>query len=177
MWEQRSQVQLAEVRTIAEAVVQADEPVDTVVARLAHALPVDEHWLPVNSGFTAHALRLPELRRVIAARAEAIIAAMVPPLIGALVHLGRAVPDAEALGRALVAVHDGTAAQVRARARQPRGVAAAHQPLRPRRHRLQHKGQFEMDTEPEVIVVGAGVAGLVATHELVKAGRRVLVLG
>jgi predicted oxidoreductase len=33
-----------------------------------------------------------------------------------------------------------------------------------------------MDTEPDVIVVGAGLAGLVATHELVKAGRRVLVL-
>src|SRR5437588_11579228 len=29
---------------------------------------------------------------------------------------------------------------------------------------------------PEVIVVGAGLAGLVATHELVKAGRRVLVV-
>jgi uncharacterized protein len=30
--------------------------------------------------------------------------------------------------------------------------------------------------EPDAIVVGAGLAGLVATHELVKAGRRVLVL-
>ncbi|MBV9310120.1 MAG: FAD-binding dehydrogenase [Solirubrobacterales bacterium] len=30
--------------------------------------------------------------------------------------------------------------------------------------------------DPEVIVVGAGLAGLVATHELVKAGRRVLVV-
>ena len=33
-----------------------------------------------------------------------------------------------------------------------------------------------MTDEPDVIVVGAGLAGLVATHELVKAGRRVLVL-
>ena len=33
-----------------------------------------------------------------------------------------------------------------------------------------------MSAEPDVIVVGAGLAGLVATHELVKAGRRVLVL-
>ncbi|WP_110207636.1 FAD-binding dehydrogenase [Nocardioides daejeonensis] len=32
------------------------------------------------------------------------------------------------------------------------------------------------DFQPEVIVVGAGLAGLVATHELVKAGKRVLVL-
>ena len=31
-------------------------------------------------------------------------------------------------------------------------------------------------TEPDVIVVGAGLAGLVATHELVKAGRRVLIV-
>jgi predicted oxidoreductase len=30
--------------------------------------------------------------------------------------------------------------------------------------------------DPEVIVVGAGLAGLVAAHELVKAGRRVLIL-
>ncbi|MFC0435828.1 FAD-binding dehydrogenase [Kutzneria buriramensis] len=33
-----------------------------------------------------------------------------------------------------------------------------------------------MTFEPDVIVVGAGLAGLVATHELVLAGRRVLVL-
>src|ERR1700733_8010929 len=30
--------------------------------------------------------------------------------------------------------------------------------------------------QPDAIVVGAGLAGLAATHELVKAGRRVLVL-
>ena len=30
--------------------------------------------------------------------------------------------------------------------------------------------------EPDVVVVGAGLAGLVATHELVRAGRRVLVV-
>lgn len=33
-----------------------------------------------------------------------------------------------------------------------------------------------MTFEPDVVVVGAGLAGLVATHELVKAGRRVLVV-
>jgi predicted oxidoreductase len=33
-----------------------------------------------------------------------------------------------------------------------------------------------MTFEPDVIVVGAGLAGLVATHELVKGGRRVLVV-
>ncbi|MEV7603103.1 FAD-binding dehydrogenase [Kitasatospora sp. NPDC089797] len=33
-----------------------------------------------------------------------------------------------------------------------------------------------MPFEPEVIVVGAGLAGLVATHELARAGRRVLVV-
>lgn len=33
-----------------------------------------------------------------------------------------------------------------------------------------------MIENPDVIVIGAGLAGLVATHELVKAGRRVLVL-
>ena len=33
-----------------------------------------------------------------------------------------------------------------------------------------------MTDQPDVIVVGAGLAGLVATHELVKAGRRVLVV-
>ncbi|HJR88989.1 MAG TPA: FAD-binding dehydrogenase, partial [Aeromicrobium sp.] len=34
----------------------------------------------------------------------------------------------------------------------------------------------EAEFSPDVIVVGAGLAGLVATHELVKAGRRVLVV-
>ncbi|QWF81196.1 FAD-binding dehydrogenase [Amycolatopsis sp. CA-230715] len=33
-----------------------------------------------------------------------------------------------------------------------------------------------MADEPDVIVVGAGLAGLVATHELVKAGRKVLIV-
>ena len=33
-----------------------------------------------------------------------------------------------------------------------------------------------MPEQPQVIVVGAGLAGLVATHELVKAGRRVLIV-
>jgi uncharacterized protein len=32
------------------------------------------------------------------------------------------------------------------------------------------------EAEPDVIVVGAGLAGLVATHELVKAGRTVLIV-
>jgi predicted oxidoreductase len=35
---------------------------------------------------------------------------------------------------------------------------------------------FMRKEDPDVIVVGAGLAGLVATHELVKAGRRVLVV-
>ena len=34
---------------------------------------------------------------------------------------------------------------------------------------------YAVSHEPDVIVVGAGLAGLVATHELAKAGRRVLV--
>src|SRR6266702_7268555 len=33
-----------------------------------------------------------------------------------------------------------------------------------------------MSAEPDVIVVGAGLAGLVATYELTKAGRRVVVV-
>ncbi|MGZ4575543.1 MAG: FAD-dependent oxidoreductase, partial [Mycobacteriaceae bacterium] len=33
-----------------------------------------------------------------------------------------------------------------------------------------------MAMSPDVIVVGAGLAGLVATHELVQAGRSVLVV-
>src|SRR6476661_3466728 len=37
-------------------------------------------------------------------------------------------------------------------------------------------GETMSGEQPDVIVVGAGLAGLVATHELVKAGRSVLVL-
>ncbi|MDA3647500.1 FAD-binding dehydrogenase [Saccharopolyspora indica] len=35
---------------------------------------------------------------------------------------------------------------------------------------------MNVDTEPDVVVVGAGLAGLVATYELVQAGRRVVVV-
>ena len=48
-------------------------------------------------------------------------------------------------------------------------------PYRRRTRGLQSRESRAMN-EPDVIIVGAGLAGLVATHELVKAGRRVLVV-
>lgn len=113
MWEQRSTAMLAEVRqTLAAMSVDDMSDLRTAVTRLADAVPVDEGWFRITAEFTAHALRTPGLRQVMAAREEAIVAALLPGIEAALSRIGRVVPDPAALGQALVAVHDGTSAQV-----------------------------------------------------------------
>ncbi|MBF6173117.1 TetR family transcriptional regulator C-terminal domain-containing protein [Nocardia blacklockiae] len=81
------------------------------VERVLAAVPLDEKWFRITFEFTAHALRNPALRRVMAAREQAIDAALRPVLTELLARAGRTIPDPAALGRALVAVHDGTATQ------------------------------------------------------------------
>ncbi|MGW0247315.1 TetR/AcrR family transcriptional regulator [Nocardia goodfellowii] len=113
MWEQRSADMLADVRaTLDDISVDGVEDVAAAVDRLARAVPLDEAWFRITAEFTAHALRTPALRRVVAAREESIVAALIPTIVAALARVGRAVPDPIALGQALVAVHDGTAVQV-----------------------------------------------------------------
>lgn len=111
MWEQRSATMLDGIRT-----ALADRPatltLDSAVERVLAAIPVDDAWYRITAEFTAHALRNPALKRVMAAREDAILATILPIVEDALAAAGRRVTDRAALGRALVAIHDGTAVQV-----------------------------------------------------------------
>ncbi|TQF66437.1 TetR/AcrR family transcriptional regulator [Rhodococcus spelaei] len=116
MWEQRSAAMLDGIRnavTTAESDA-ATEPfdLDRAAARILAAIPVEDRWYRVTAEFTAHALRNPELKPVMAARESAIQATILPIVEAALGGAGRVVTDAQALCRALVAVHDGTSVQV-----------------------------------------------------------------
>ncbi|NKZ88743.1 TetR family transcriptional regulator [Rhodococcus hoagii] len=111
MWEQRSAAMLDGIRT-----ALADRPatltLDSAVERVLAAIPVDDAWYRITAEFTAHALRNPALKRVMAAREDAILATILPIVEDALAAADRRVTDRAALGRALVAIHDGTAVQV-----------------------------------------------------------------
>ncbi|MBF6332715.1 TetR/AcrR family transcriptional regulator [Nocardia transvalensis] len=113
MWEQRSQRMLHEVTAVLEQNASAATVPDlrAGVARVLQAVPLDDKWFRITYEFTAHALRNPALRRTVAAREDAIISALLPVVETTLKLVGRTVPDPAALGRALVAVHDGTATQ------------------------------------------------------------------
>ncbi|MEV5606737.1 TetR/AcrR family transcriptional regulator [Streptomyces sp. NPDC052225] len=110
LWEERSARMLDDVRA-ALAGIDPGDP-ETAVRAAVDAAPVDDAWYRITAEFTAHALRNPGLRRVMAARESAIRDAILPVLTAALERLGRRVTDERALGDALVAVHDGTAVQV-----------------------------------------------------------------
>ncbi|MDG3011543.1 TetR family transcriptional regulator [Rhodococcus sp. D2-41] len=118
MWEQRSR-QLVEDFTAAAdrvaaagAAAQADDMLAAVTTQMADAVPVDDRWYRVNAEFTAHALRTPSLKKALAAREQAITAALVQVVRRLLAAGGRRIlGDPADLGRALVAVHDGTSVQ------------------------------------------------------------------
>lgn len=113
MWEQRSALMLDGIRAALTAASGPTPPtLETAVERVLAAIPVDDAWYRITAEFTAHALRNPSLVRVMAAREDAILHTILPVVEDALAAVGRRVPDREALGRALVAIHDGTAAQV-----------------------------------------------------------------
>lgn len=112
MWEERSTQMIADLRAaLAEVDPAAEKPEDALRAALA-AVPVDGAWFRVTAEFTAHALRNPPVRRVVVARERAIQEALLPIVVDVLGRAGRRVLDEAALGQALVAVHDGTLAQV-----------------------------------------------------------------
>ncbi len=112
MWAQRSERMLSEVTALLDE-THAGEVTDLRhgVERALRTVPLDDRWIRITYEFTAHALRNPELRRTMAAREEAISAALLPMVEALLRLVGRRVTDTAALGRALVAVHDGTATQ------------------------------------------------------------------
>jgi AcrR family transcriptional regulator len=109
MWQQRSQQMLADLRTALDTV--ADKAPEKAIRALLAAIPIDDDWYRVTAEFTAHALRNPPLRRVMAAREQAIHDTIVPIVEDALARTGRRVTDRTALGHALVAIHDGTTVQ------------------------------------------------------------------
>ncbi len=112
MWEQRSAAQL---ETMSEALAAtADEEtlsLEDGIDRLLETIPVDDHWYRIEAEFTAHALRDPSLRGVVAAREAQIAATFLPFIDRALERVGRHVVDRDAFAAALVAVHDGTVVQ------------------------------------------------------------------
>ncbi|MFJ3934048.1 MULTISPECIES: TetR/AcrR family transcriptional regulator [unclassified Streptomyces] len=110
MWEERSARMLEDLReALAEVTVASP---DQALRAALGAIPVDDAWYRVTAEFTAHALRNPALRRVMAAREQAVLDTVLPVVVATLARLGRRVPEVTALGRALVAVHDGTSVQV-----------------------------------------------------------------
>lgn len=112
MWEQRSTELIDGLRQALAGMDTAKvRNVRGVVELVTPAVPVDDTWYRITSEFTAHALRNPGLRRVMTTREEAIAGAITPVVAALLRKIGRETPDQVALGQALVAVHDGTAAQ------------------------------------------------------------------
>lgn len=113
MWEQRTD---ATLRAAAEAIEASErERVTTLedgIDKLLAVAVVDEAWYRVQAEFTAHALRVPGLRGVLADREARIAELLLPFIERALAQVGRQTPDRDALAAALVAVHEGTAIQV-----------------------------------------------------------------
>ncbi|WP_051872148.1 TetR/AcrR family transcriptional regulator [Streptomyces sclerotialus] len=112
MWEQRSTAMLADLRAASARLgtLESVSP-DEALRAVLEVIPVDDAWYRVTAEFTAHALRNPSLRRVMAARERAVQDTLLPLVETALARAGRRVTDRTGLGHALVAVHDGTAVQ------------------------------------------------------------------
>jgi len=112
MWEQRS---AALLESVAESLESAfNEPalsLEAGIDRILDLLPVDDLWYRIEAEFTAHALRVPSLRGVMAAREAQIAETLLPFLDHALERVDRRISDREAFAAALVAVHDGTTVQ------------------------------------------------------------------
>ena len=112
MWAQESASLLARLQDVAAGGAPNVKDVRAAVERVLEALPVDTDWFQITSEFTAHAVRTPGLAQVMAAREQAIQAALAPVFDLLLAQVGRRVTNPVALGRALVAAYDGTLAQL-----------------------------------------------------------------
>lgn len=112
MWEQKSQAMVAGLRQVLrERMPERVATVREAVEFALTAVPIDEDWYRVTAEFTAHALRTPGMRWVMAAREHSIQQALLPAIEELLALSGREIVDRDALGQALVAVHDGTLVQ------------------------------------------------------------------
>jgi len=126
-WEQKSAELLDRMRAAVAEHLGPAETLEAGLDLLLAAVPIDEEWYRISAEFTAHALRHPPLRRVMAAREAGIAATLLPIYEELLAGQGRRIPDPTAFINALIAVHDGTLVQclvepddpdVRARRRQ-----------------------------------------------------------
>ncbi len=122
MWEERSAALLAALGASLEAVAELGPlSLEEGIGRLLEALPLEDRWYRVQAEFTAHALRNPLLRDVVAARESQIADTLLPYLDQALERVGlRVAGEREAFAAALVAVHDGTAVQCLVEPGEPR---------------------------------------------------------
>ncbi|MFF2554576.1 TetR/AcrR family transcriptional regulator [Nocardia sp. NPDC058058] len=112
LWEEKAAQLLADVTAVLDREPVTDiREVRRMVDHVLDAIPMDEKWFRITLEFAAHALRNPELRPVMVAREEAIIATLLPVVETLLERVGRKVTDREAFGQALVAVQDGTMTQ------------------------------------------------------------------
>nr|WP_281381670.1 TetR/AcrR family transcriptional regulator [Conexibacter arvalis] len=112
MWEQRTEALLrAAGEALNEAAHRPIRSLEDGIDRFLEVVAVDDRWYRIEAEFTAHALRTPGLRGVMAEREARIAGLVLPYLERALGHVGRRVVDREAFAAALVAVHDGTAVQ------------------------------------------------------------------
>jgi AcrR family transcriptional regulator len=111
IWEQKSEAMRGALAAALEADLPPVKDLREAVEHVLALVPVDDEWFRVTAEFTAHALRTPALRRVVAAREEGIEAALMPLITALLARVGLRVTDPDALGPALVAAHDGTSVQ------------------------------------------------------------------
>jgi AcrR family transcriptional regulator len=113
MWEQRSAAMPAGIAAAATAGAGSSQvTLREATERMLSAIPVDDRWYRITAEFSAHAIRNPALKKAMVAREDAIIGAIMPILADGMARIGLRITDPAALGRALVAVHDGTSAQV-----------------------------------------------------------------
>lgn len=113
MWQERSDALIAAAEAaVAAAPERSVQTLEAGVDRLLEIAIVDDAWVRIESEFTAHALRTPGLREVMAEREARIAELLLRVLDRGLEHLGRRIVDRDAFAAALVAVHDGTAVQV-----------------------------------------------------------------
>ncbi len=75
------------------------------------AIPVNARWHRVNSDFVALCTRTPELQQTVRDAQQMLLANMLPTVMHMMELAGRRVTEPEAMGYALLSVHDGTAAQ------------------------------------------------------------------
>lgn len=112
MWERRSAVVLDSIKSALEGASWAGvTSVEAGVDLLLGVIPVNDMWYRIEAEFTAHALRHPGLRSIMAAREAQLAGTLLPFIERALERGDRRVVDRDAFASALVAVHDGTTVQ------------------------------------------------------------------